>query len=251
MQPTFLAGPSPLIFAHRGLALDVPENTAAAFHAAVEKRVSHIESDVRASKDGIPVLYHDADMARVGGEELHIADLNFDEIAEVDLGGGHGVLSLDEALRQFPEARFNLDIKSADAAVPAAKVIEQHSAAHRVLLTSFSSRRRKRSAAAFGAKKPVSSPAALETLSAVLLLKLGLVPLARLLLKSFVAVQIPVTILGMSTATERMIARFHRAGVQVHFWTINDPAQMTTLVAAGADGIVTDRTDLAVGLFRS
>lgn len=251
MQPTFLNGPSPLIFAHRGLALEVPENTAAAFQAAVEQNTSHIESDVRASKDGIPVLYHDADMARVGGEQLHIADLDFDEIAKVDLGGGHGVLSLDQALLQFPDIRFNLDIKSADAAVPAARVIEQHNAAHRVLLTSFSSQRRKLSASAFSNQRPVSSPAALETLAAVVLLKIGFVPLARLLLKNFVAVQIPVTILGMSTATERMIARFHRAGVQVHFWTINDPEQMKTLVAAGADGIVTDRTDLAVALFRS
>jgi glycerophosphoryl diester phosphodiesterase len=35
-------------------------------------------------------------------------------------------------------------------------------------------------------------------------------------------------------------------GAEVHFWTINDPAEMKRLVAAGASGIVTDRADLAV-----
>jgi glycerophosphoryl diester phosphodiesterase len=39
---------------------------------------------------------------------------------------------------------------------------------------------------------------------------------------------------------------FHKAGVIVHVWTINDPAVMTTLIRSGVDGIVSDRTDLAV-----
>jgi glycerophosphoryl diester phosphodiesterase len=39
---------------------------------------------------------------------------------------------------------------------------------------------------------------------------------------------------------------FHKAGVLVHVWTINDPEKMSQLIHAGVDGIVTDRTDLAV-----
>jgi hypothetical protein len=33
----------------------------------------------------------------------------------------------------------------------------------------------------------------------------------------------------------------HEAGLEVHFWTINDPAQMLELLRLGADGLVTDR----------
>ena len=37
----------------------------------------------------------------------------------------------------------------------------------------------------------------------------------------------------------------HAAGVEVHFWVVNDPIRMRELVARGADGIITDRADLA------
>jgi glycerophosphoryl diester phosphodiesterase len=37
-----------------------------------------------------------------------------------------------------------------------------------------------------------------------------------------------------------------KAGVETHFWTINDPDEMQRLLALGAKGIVTDRADLAI-----
>jgi glycerophosphoryl diester phosphodiesterase len=48
--------------------------------------------------------------------------------------------------------------------------------------------------------------------------------------------------------TERFVAAAHRAGAEVHVWTINDPADMTRLLDLGVDGLVTDRADLALPL---
>jgi glycerophosphoryl diester phosphodiesterase len=38
-----------------------------------------------------------------------------------------------------------------------------------------------------------------------------------------------------------LVARAHRLGMKVQFWTINDPVEMKALIAAGADGILTDQ----------
>jgi glycerophosphoryl diester phosphodiesterase len=64
-------------------------------------------------------------------------------------------------------------------------------------------------------------------------------------LKNCEAVQIPARALGRSTVTPRLVKAYHRAGVLVDVWTVNEAAVMQALVAAGVDGIVTDRTDIA------
>jgi glycerophosphoryl diester phosphodiesterase len=70
--------------------------------------------------------------------------------------------------------------------------------------------------------------------------------LVNKLLKSFDAVQIPSRAFGINIVSPRLVKMFHKAGVIVHVWTINDSAEMSRQIHAGVDGIVTDRTDLAV-----
>jgi glycerophosphoryl diester phosphodiesterase len=64
------------------------------------------------------------------------------------------------------------------------------------------------------------------------------------------AVQLPSRKFGIAITTPRTIRRFQAAGVEVHAWTINDPKEMRALLKAGIDGLVTDRSDLAVELLR-
>ena len=68
----------------------------------------------------------------------------------------------------------------------------------------------------------------------------------RRVLRDVQAIQIPVSMLRMSSFTPRTIAAFHDAGVEVHAWTINDESAMERLLDLGVDGIVTDRADLAM-----
>ncbi|MFB2582681.1 glycerophosphodiester phosphodiesterase family protein [Herbiconiux sp. P15] len=240
----------PRILAHRGLAQGVPENTLAAFAKAIEAGASYIETDVNATADGIAVAAHDPTLDRVAGRPDRIADLTLAELRAIDLGGGERFATLAEVLAAHPETRFNIDIKAADASAPAAAAILAAGAADRVLLTSFSTARR-RAAVDLLESRVAASGSAGEFVPALIAVKLGLVPLARLLLRRVDAVQVPQRIWRMRTTTPRTIRRLHAAGVEVHVWTINEPEVAERLLASGVDGIVTDRVDLMLELVRS
>ena len=55
---------TPLVIAHRGHSLRLPEQTMAAFRAAIELGAEMIEADVRATRDGRMVMLHDATLDR-------------------------------------------------------------------------------------------------------------------------------------------------------------------------------------------
>ncbi|WP_241981242.1 glycerophosphodiester phosphodiesterase family protein [Cryobacterium algoritolerans] len=62
------------------------------------------------------------------------------------------------------------------------------------------------------------------------------------------AMQVPETVRSLRILTPRFIRAMHTVGVEVHVWTVNDPAAMRRLLDAGVDGLITDRSDLAVGV---
>ncbi|SCY64372.1 glycerophosphoryl diester phosphodiesterase [Nitrosospira sp. Nl5] len=119
-----------LVIAHRGYHVAVPENTMAAFDAAVTVGVNGIETDVRISRDGLPVLVHD----RVIASGQAVADLTRSEIQQ-DVG--HAIPTLDEALEHFSGILWNIEIKTATALPSVISVLERHQANHRVVVTSF------------------------------------------------------------------------------------------------------------------
>jgi glycerophosphoryl diester phosphodiesterase len=242
----FLAPARPRVFAHRGLATDSPENTLLAFAAAVSAGAVYVETDVHASADGACVIAHDPDLTRVAGRNVRVDSLSLAELKEINLGHGQSFCTLDEALEAFPDTRFNIDVKSAAAVGPVVTAILRAGASHRVLVSSFSESRRSR--ALRGLPLVVSSASARRFAVALLAGKLGLQPIVNSVLRGLVAVQVPERALGLTITTPPMIARLHRAGVEVHIWTINDPERMKQLLDLGVDGIVTDRADLALGV---
>lgn len=239
----------PRVLAHRGLALEAPENTLLAFAHALALGVEHLETDVHASRDGIAMIAHDPVLDRVAGIPGRISERTAAELGGIALGSDQGFATLTEALEAFPDARFNIDLKSADAVAPAVDAVRQLRAEHRVLLTSFSERRR---AAALRLLPEVATSASAPRFAAALVAaRIGALPLVRAALSGVHAVQIPERALGGETTTPRLLRAFHAAGVEVHVWTINEPAVMRSLLDRGVDGIVTDRADLAVAEIES
>lgn len=240
----------PVFYAHRGAAAEQPENTMQSFRRALELGADVLETDVHLSADGHVVISHDPDCRRMAGVPLALRRARLDEIRALD--AGHGFLdaqgkrpfvgkgcripTFEEALVELPGVRFNVDIKQPGLRTVRAilALIRRLNAADRVVLASFH----------------------LSTLLAVRGMgyegRTGLAQpeVATLLLAPRVAframplkgqmVQIPTRSGPIKLATPAFIQKCHDLGLQVDFWTINDPAEARRLLAMGADGIMTD-----------
>lgn len=250
MSATYFDPGLPRVFAHRGLAATTelsegaPENTLLSFAAALGVGVSYIETDVHGSRDGVAVVSHDPDLTRLAGIPSAVNDYSMDELRHIDLGFDQGFCSLAEALDAFPETRFNIDLKSADAVQPAVDAILAANAVGRVLVTSFSEARRR--AAVRQLPGVATSTGATRFAAALAAGKLRLAPILRRTLRDVDCVQVPMNYGRLSITTPPMIRRLHAAGVEVHVWTINDEPTMHALLDLGVDGLVTDRADLAM-----
>lgn len=239
----YLSPQGPRVFAHRGLAIGVPENTIAAFQAAVDAGADYIETDVHATVDGIAVLVHDPEI-RVGTASHVVRDVTFDQLCILDLGDGHRAPTLAEALAAFPHIRFNIDVKDERAARPAALAIRDAGAMDRVLVTSFDEARRLK---ALEILAGVTSSASSRLFARALVgAKMGIPALVRRSLTDVAVVQIPERYKNVQLVTPRTLRTLHRAGVEVHVWTVNAPADMRRLLDLGVDGIITDRVDIAL-----
>ncbi|WP_130177508.1 glycerophosphodiester phosphodiesterase family protein [Cryobacterium sp. SO1] len=239
-RAAFLSPPGPRILAHRGLSTHAPENTLLAFLQAIAHGATHLETDVHASRDGVAVISHDPVLPDGGAA---VNELTMAQLGRVDLGEGQNYCSLAEALAAFPEERFNIDVKSADAVSPTARAIRATSASRRVLLTSFSESRRRRVLREVpGAATSASAQGVALMLAAVSLRQYWALPR---ILRGIDAVQVPVNAGRLRIVTPRVVGHMHTIGVEVHVWTVNDPLLMCRLLELGVDGLVTDRCDLA------
>ena len=158
------------------------------------------------------------------------------------MGGREAVPTLAELFDAFPDASFNIDLKS-EGAVPAlADFIAARDAWDRVLVGSFSRRRTARFRELTGGRVPTSATPARSPPS-------GCCPSGRLAgLRSparvRAALQIPHRRGRLVVATPGLVRRAHAAGRQVHVWTVDDADEMRVLLDRGVDGLFTDRTDI-------
>ncbi len=119
-----------LLFAHRGYHVEAPENTLAAFAAAIRLGVDGIETDVRLSRDGLPVIIHD----RVTPRHRAVAELTRREI-EDDVG--YPVPVLGEILEAFRDIFWNIEIKNPEAWPAASRILAQFQSTRQLIVTSF------------------------------------------------------------------------------------------------------------------
>lgn len=254
-HPWFEGAQRPRVLAHRGLvtvegaAAGVVENSFAAVAAAHSAGADYVESDCHLTADGVVVLFHDADLSRVTGDPRPVAQVSLRELETLMAPRG-GLITLEQALESFPTVRFNLDVKAADAAAPVGRVVA--GSAERVLVTSFSDRRRLAALAAAGAVRSGIRPATSAGRTTLLRLLAALAArsdrLVSRALSGIDALQIPERQGRVRVLTPRLLDAAHRNGVEVHVWTVNDADDMRRLVALGVDGLVTDRAERALSI---
>ena len=236
----FLDAPLPLAFAHRGGAAGGDENTAEAFGRAVALGYRYVETDVHATADGVPVVFHDANLLRLTGRPEPVAALTWADLASVRVGGSGVVPRLDEVLAAWPEIRFNVDLKAPGVVAPAVTCVRAAGAGERVLLASFSDRR-------LAEARTLAGPGIATSLGQRGVARLRLASWAGRRLRlppSVVAAQVPPSAGPLTVVDRTFLAYAHRLGLQVHVWTIDDAAEMNRLLDLGVDGIMTDRPEV-------
>jgi glycerophosphoryl diester phosphodiesterase len=245
MKP-YLALEHPLRFAHRGSRVLWPENTMVAFQGAIDLGYRYIETDLHLSRDGRVVIFHDDTLERLTNGVGRFWDLDWETLRTLDTahhfdpGAGHpwrdrGVHMplLEEAVRTFPDAHFNLDLKQPGIERAVAEEVRRLGVEDRVLIGSFYDLRVRRARAAAGDRVATAAGPG-EVLRA-----LASARAHRGVGGRFDVLQVPERIV-----TKRLVEAAHRGGKQVHVWTVNDPGAMQRLLDLGVDGIVSDRPDL-------
>lgn len=228
--------PGPLAFAHRGGAGDWPENTMPAFEGAVGLGYRYVETDVHVTSDGVLLAFHDDVLDRVTDRTGAVSELPWSEVREARVDGREPIPLLEDLLGTWPELRVNIDPKHDGAVDALAAVIERTGAVARVCIGAFSDKRLARLRLRLGPH---------------LCTALGPRDTARLRASSYGppvgrlpdagCVQVPWRHKLGTLVDERFVRAAHDRGLQVHVWTIDDPAEMGELLDLGVDGIMTDR----------
>ena len=233
---------TPRVIAHRGESSTAPENTAAAFHSALELGADVLETDIHVTADNRAVLWHDPVLARWDDTPTVISSLTLAQL-QSRRRGPHHILELGEALAQFPRTRFNIDVKTPAAIAATATAIRETGASHRVLLTSFD----QRTIDALRALVPDSffGTGQQAVMQAVIAVALRSKRLLRRALDGADAVQIPAAVRGLSLVSPRLMDAYRRHAREVHVWTVNDAELMQRLLVVGVAGIITDQPALA------
>jgi glycerophosphoryl diester phosphodiesterase len=231
-----LASALPLAIAHRGGAWEGPENSELAFQHAVDLGFTYIETDIRATADGIAVVFHDASLDGATTGSGRVRDLPHTVVAEARIHGRSEIMTLEQMLETFPGIRFNIDIKEPNAILPFIDVMRRTKAWDRVVVASFGHDRLRRVRRLAGPRLATSmSPREI----------LGLwrnrndpgnwrSPLAA-------CVQVPLRVGNVTLVDPVFIRAVHTLGLQVHIWTVDDADEMHDLLDLGVDGIMTDR----------
>jgi glycerophosphoryl diester phosphodiesterase len=254
MPHPYFEAPPPLVIGHRGAAGEVPENTIASFRHALASGAHLLESDVHITRDGIPVLCHDADVDRTTEGVGLIGDKDLAELQQLDAGyrfeaegterwphRGRGlrIPSLREAFEALPGAAFNLELKDErpDLVQTCLSLVAEFERADRTLLTAAADTTMKLLHEEIAARGvPVALGACTgEVVAFVRAAVEGSAPPAGPM-----ALQIPEAFAGQPLVTPDLLRAAHSHDVYVHVWTINEPASMRRLLELGVDGIVTD-----------
>lgn len=112
-----------MAIAHRGYSARFPENSRAAFEAAIQAGAEYVEMDARLSADGVVICGHDADFERLTGQPSVIADTAASSLLDLDIGDGEPPLRLADALALVgARVKALIDVKMTDERLTAAVV---------------------------------------------------------------------------------------------------------------------------------
>ena len=236
--------PLPLPIAHRGYSANYPENTMAAFSAAVDLGYKCLETDVHATSDGKLVAFHDPDLRRVAFTEGRIDTLTWSELKRIRVQGKEPIPLFEEVLLTWPDLRFIIDPKEDSAVKPLYDILSTTDVWKRVCVGSFSDQR-------LAWFRQEAGPKLCTSMGPREVFRLRFnswgIPLG-----SFDAncVQAPLRDKGIRILDRSFINKAHSYDFPVQAWTINDEETMGKLLDLGIDAIMTDEAEMMKKVFQ-
>eukprot|EP01080_Neovahlkampfia_damariscottae_P012433 gene12433-6185_t len=261
---------TPIILSHRGSRFLNPENSRPAFYSALDMGTDVLETDVRLTKDHRLVIFHDRTVERTTNgtglvhqktlEEMKLLNLGFrftpDKGKTFPYRKRHTqVLELNEFFEEFIPLNVNVNIELKDEMIEAAdamwEVLKKQDLnfiqKHVNIISSYWPVIERLRFLSNGTI-PTSAcefEGTIFILSSKFYLNLFVNPLDKIKPNLF---QIPCIAAGgaINLKTKKTIDDLHAKGKKVHYWVINDKETMKEVLELGADGLITDRTDLAM-----
>jgi glycerophosphoryl diester phosphodiesterase len=219
------------------------ENSLSALRRAVTEGYRYLETDVHATRDGVPIVLHDPTLDRTTDGRGTVAELGWHQVRRARIGGRDPVCRLADLLEELPTVLLNIDVKADSAVDPVLELMRCTQAWNRVCLASFSERRLRWLRRAAGPRlltsMGIASVVALRVRSL-----LPWLPLHLLLPLGAHLAQVPLRRCRVPVVDPALLRHARRYDIEVHVWTVDDPEVMGELLDAGVDGLVTDRPDL-------
>lgn len=224
------------ITAHRGNSKRAPENSISSVKKAIEVKADYAEIDVRETKDGKIIVFHDSNLKRMGKVNKNIREMNYKDIKNIDIGmyfdkkfKGEKIPLLQEVIDiSEDKIKLNIEIKgdkySKDLVRKVVEIIEDNDIINNCIVTSLD----------YGDLKKVKEiNPKIKTGYIMYLVKGDL----RNLKSDFYSME-------ESLVSSNLVNEIHANGKEIHVWTVNDNEKMERLINMGVDNIITDEVEM-------
>lgn len=233
------------IIAHRGFSAVAPENTLAAFQAAIDVGADYLELDVHVSKDGKPVVIHDATLTKTSssGHEGVIAEMTFRDLLSQVVGypAKFDRLYADQTVPPLVQVldlakdkiKVCVEVKVEGAEDAIYEAIQQAEMEYQVIIFSFYPSVLER----FHEINPN-----IPTLFLIAKKNKHTIEFAKSLHANAIGVG------PLTNVNKAYLKSVHEAGLELWRWTVNNPKKMNTLFKLPIDGLITNHPDKALAL---
>ena len=251
----------PYNIAHRGGPALAPEETLAAFSKALQVGADMFEYDVHMTKDGHLIASHDPSVDRVTTGTGLINEMTLAEIKQLDAGDkfvdldgnrpyqGQGITlaTVEEIFQAFPKQRAVIELKDTNDPVlyeamvqEMWRIVQKHRMEDKVIVASFDHAINRRFKKISHGRVAIGAGES-EATHYIVKMVLRLNALAK---TDSQALQLPLKQKGINLTQRQIVKGARRQGLDIYYWTVNDPATMRALIRKGVDGIMSDNPAL-------
>lgn len=235
-----IESPKVLITAHRGNSSIAPENTIAAFEAAITAKSDLVELDYYHSADGVPVVIHDEILDRttnaeeaLGKPKLVVGDQTLASLQKLDVGSwfdekfaGARMPTLTESLKVIQSGSVTLVERKAGDPATLVKLLKEQNLLDQVVVQAFDWK-------FVAGCRELSPTLALGTLSGK--------PANEEQIRAAVATGADLIVWNHEKIAQEQISLIHQLGKKAWVYTVDEPDRARLLISWGIDGIITNR----------